>query len=52
MATTTFLSRFFDRTQCADCRDSFGGKSFNTRGAALYEFGGEQLVYERLYMDF
>jgi predicted ester cyclase len=28
------------------------GRSFNTRAACLFEFEGDELVRERVYMDF
>jgi len=40
-------------TQHADWADvPSTGKSFTTRLAVLYEFEGDQLVCERVYMDF
>jgi predicted ester cyclase len=48
-----FVEARFSGTQQEDW---FGipsaGRSFNTRVACLYEFEGDELVCERVYMDF
>lgn len=48
-----FVEARFSGTQAADWAGiPSTGRSFNTRVACLYEFEGDQLVCERVYMNF